>query len=253
MARETVGPAVGALEWRRLEARQDRVEFLVKAGFVRLVGGMVKMGTDKPLFCKVEGHRHNETPVREVEVGPFWICKTKLTNGEFEHINPNHRRPSQALAEDMPVVDVMYGEAITFCKKINELTGMGFRLPTEPEWVFAAAPQGWEYPHGDRSDVTMGHVYGDGREHSVAPVLDPRWKSNWVGLDQMGYNVSEMTAGHYHAPIGQYGAETDGMYCIIKGGNYGHCKYGPGVHRRGIFDIADRNPRVGFRLAHDDL
>jgi len=50
-----------------------------------------------------------------------------------------------------------------------------------------------------------------------------------------------------------YGFETDGMYYIIRGGNYGHCKFGLGVHRRVIVDIADRNPRIGFRLAHDDI
>lgn len=44
----------------------------------------------------------------------------------------------------------------------------------------------------------------------AAPVGDARWRPNWCGLDQMGYNISEMTLGHYHVPAGQYGSETDG-------------------------------------------
>lgn len=231
-------------------SREEKIALLEKLEFVSLSGGKVVMGTEKPLTCTVEGYRHNETPLRQLEVSPFWICRFKVTNDVFEIFNPTHKRVPQSLGDDTPVVDVMYGEALTFCRRLNRATGMNFRLPTEPEWTFAAAPIGWEFPHGMEPDKSSGHVFGDGFEHRAAPVGDPRWGANWCGLDQMGYNVSEMTQGHYHVPTGQYGAETDGMYCIVKGGNYGHCDYSPGVHRRAIFDIADRNPRVGFRLAH---
>ena len=247
-----------ALELSRTTAekplsREGKIRLLERLEFVRLVGGTVGLGTEKPIVCTVEGFRHNEVPRRQVEIAPFWICRFKVTNDVFEIFNPTHRRVPQSMGDDMPVVDVMYGEALTFCRKLNAATGMNFRLPTEPEWVFAAAPPGWEYPHGMEPDVRAGHVYGDGQEHGAAPVGDPRWKPNWCGLDQMGYNISELTWGHYRITVGQFGAETDGVYCMVKGGNYGHCENSPGVQRRGIFDIADRSTRVGFRLAHGEV
>lgn len=232
----------------------EQNEILRLMEFVEIPAGIVQMGTDHALRCTLEGRRWNETPVRQIEVAPFLIARTKVTNALYETINPLHRRPPQSLGDDYPVVEVMYGEALTFCRKLNELTGMDFRLLTEPEWVMASAPTGWEYPYQEsprdpRVDVV--HVYGDGQEFGAAPVGDPRWQSNFYGLDQMGHNISEFTFGHYRVPQGAWGATDDGMYCIAKGGNYGHCAYSAGVQRRSIVDVSDRNPRIGFRLAHN--
>lgn len=238
----------------QLDTKEQKEAFLWLQEFIYLKGGAVQMGTTRPLVCNVEGFRHNEVPVRTVEVLPFWICQFKVTNVVFERIKTKHRRPPQANKDKCPVVDITYGEAISFCQEINKITGMEFRLPTEPEWVFAAAPVGWEYIHpGDVPDLSQGHVFNDDAENCVVEINDPRWPSNYFGLDQMGHNVCEMTNGHYHIPGGHYGSETDGAYYIAKGGNYGHCKFGLGIHRRLLVDITDRNPRIGFRLTHSKL
>lgn len=233
-------------------SREEKLAFLELGSFVFLPGGRVIMGTNNPLPCRLEGNRRNETPTRETEVLPFYICKYKVTNAVFEIFNPKHVRPVQSPDDNCPVTDVMYGEALTFCSKLNEATGMNFRLPIEPEWVFAAAPFGQEYPVSNGPDNALYHTFTDGLDHRAFPVDDPRWPVNCWGLDQMGHNVSEYVFGHYYT-LGHSGAETDGMYCIVKGGNFGHCQNSPGVHRRGIADVADRNPRLGFRLAHDPI
>lgn len=236
--------------------KEERVGVLNSLDFIRTNGGLVRMGTEHPLVCRLEGRRWNETPVRELEVKPFYVCRFKVTNEMFEVINSTHTRPPQAPNNDMPVVDITYGEALRFCKKVNLITGMNFRLLTEPEWVFAAAPYGWEFPYQENPNnpkLDWGHVYGDGIEQTVAPIKDPRWKPNFLGLDQMSHNVSEFTFGHYRISNETWGGQDDGMYCIVKGGNYGHCSYTPGVHRRMIVDVSDRNPRIGFRLAHSDI
>lgn len=233
--------------------KEKQLEILREKEFIRLKGGLVQMGTSKPLPCPFEGFRRNETPAHQVEVKPFLICKIKVTNVFYESIIKGHERPLEGKDNNMPVTDITYGEAIRFCKKLNKKTGMKFRLLTEPEWVFAAAPSGWDYIHqGEKPDVAYGHVYNDGCKEFIVGVKDPRWLLNYFGLDQMGHNVSEMTYGAYYAP-GNYGFKTDGMYYIARGGNYGHCKFGLRVHTRAIVDVADRNPRIGFRLAHDDI
>lgn len=248
--KERLLKAIEESKGKNIEVR----ELLRILDFVEIPGGLVLLGTEHPLRCSLEGRRWNETPPRRIEVAPFCLCRFKVTNIVYEMINPDHRRPPQSLQDDMPVVDVTYGESLTFCRKLNEMTGMGFRLPTEPEWVFAAAPYGWEFPYqaGAKDPrLDQGHVYGDGFEHGAAPVGDPRWPLNQFGLDQVGHNVSEFTYGHYRIPSGSWGAQDDGMYCIAKGGNYGHCPYAAGINRRLVVDVSDRNPRVGLRLAHD--
>lgn len=231
---------------------RKEVENLTRLNFVYIEGGRLIVGSNDPLKGGVEGYRHNEVPKRKMEVKPFWLCKYKITNTVFEYIFPNHHRSYHSLLNTHPVVDVTYNEVTEFIRKINLRLGMEFRLPTELEWTFAAAPIGWEYPHGDKPDLSAGHVFGDGYEFGCSPIGDSRWRLNWKGLDQMGYNVSEMTSGTYSIP-GNFGAESDGMYCIVKGGNWGKCKLSPNIHRRRIFDIIDRNPRVGFRLAYGKL
>ena len=219
-------------------------------GFAFIPGGQVRMGTDRPLPCGVEGHRKNETPVRVEKVDPFWMSRIKVTNKEFERFMPKHNRSPLSPSDEHPVVDVMYGEVIHYAKWLAEQEGLLVRLPTEKEWVLAASPNNTEYPHGDHPNVFAGHVHNDGHEHMAVPVGDPRWKPNERGLDQMGYNVSEFVLGIYDAP-GHGGALTDGCYCIAKGGNWGHCKRTPRVATRGIVDIATRSTRLGFRLACD--
>ncbi len=236
-------------------SRERRLKILRSADFVKVEGGLAQIGTDKPLTCRLEKRRWNETPVRKIGVKPFWIHKIKVTNIFFEMFNPTHKRPPQSLEDNMPVVDVTYSEALRFCKALNRKTNMNFRLPTEPEWVFAAAPSGWYFPYQPdiKPNPSLAHTYGDGQEHACAPILDDRWKENYLGLDQMGHNVGEFTLGHYRTLQGQWGALDDGMYCIVKGGDWGHCSYSPRVNRRSIYDVADRNPRIGFRLAHNNV
>ena len=231
-----------------MKENEPRCE-LDRLSFVYLRGGLVQMGTYRPIPCTLEGYRRNETPVRTIEVEPFWICRYKVTNLMFEAFKP-HERAETSPSDECPVTEITYGEVLSFIDWLNKDTGKHFRLPTEGEWCFAAAPFGQEYPHGNTPNFDAGHVHGDSLPRGALPVGDPRFPRNCYGLDQMGYNVSEMTQGMYYTE-GHNGAETDGAYCIVKGGNWGHCKRGPRLASRAIIDVADRNPRVGFRLAHD--
>lgn len=217
-------------------------------GFIYIEGGVVQLGTNNPLKGGVEGYRKNETPVRLREITPFWLGIRKVTNIEFEQFFPKHRRSPHSLDDNHPVVDVTYNEVSEYINRLNSYANGTYRLPTEIEWTYAASPFGQEYPHGDTPSFEGGHVYGDGHEFGCAPVFDERWARNHLGLDQMGYNVSELTQDIHTIP-GTFDSSSDGTYCIVKGGNWGRCILSPSVHRRRIFDVIDRNPRVGFRLA----
>lgn len=224
----------------------DRISILRSSGFIFLEGGPVVLGTSRPLPCRLEGFRRNETPVREAVVGPFWIARCCVTNAEFERFKPRHRRPMTSPNDRHPAVEVTYLEALAYVEWLSRSQGVAFSLPTEAQWVFAAAPYGWEYPWGMEPDPARAHTRGPDVTGPLE-VDDPRCGVNWRGLYHIVGNVQQMTLGTNYAP-GTGGAATDGMYCIVKGGDWQHCRFSPGVHRRGIIDVAARLSTVGFRL-----
>ena len=220
---------------------------LVEMGFVFLEGGRVRLGTDKPLPCRLEGYRKNETPVREFTVEPFWICKYCVTNKEYERYDPRYCRPTTSKENKHPVTNVTYMNAISYAAWLSkQYDGANFNLPTEQQWVFAAAPFCYEYPWGMNYSRKRAHVFNPNIAGPLE-VDDPKFETNWCGLYHIGGNVQEFVLGTAYAG-GTNGAYVDGMYCIVKGGDWSHCSRSAGVQRRGIADVAGRAPTVGFRL-----
>jgi formylglycine-generating enzyme required for sulfatase activity len=218
--------------------------------FVYMEGGPVRLGTDRPLPCRLEGHRRNETPVRETRVGPFWMARCCVTNAEFERYRPQFRRPATSPRDRQPVTDVTYLEAVRYAEWLSRRMGVAFDLPTEAQWTWAAAPFGLEFPWGDQPDIARAHVRGEGVDGPL-DAGDEACGRNWRGLVHAVGNVQQMVRGTAYAP-GTNGAVCDGMYCITKGGDWRHCPFSAGVARRGIMDVAARVPTVGFRLVSDE-
>ena len=82
-----------------------------------------------------------EHPVHEVCVNGFWMGKYEVTQGQWEKVmgtNPSHFRNGH----DYPVETVNWDDAQEFVQKLNQITGKGFRLPTEAEWEYAARSGG---------------------------------------------------------------------------------------------------------------
>lgn len=219
---------------------------LRELGFVRLTGGPVRLGTDRPLPCRLEGCRSNETPVREQSVGPFWVARQAVSNWEYERCDRRHRRPLTSPDDRHPAVNLTYLNALDYCRWMSERFGLPFSLPTEAQWVFAVAPYGWGYPWGNAPDRSLALTRGAGVTGPL-PVDDARFGKNWCGLLHASGNVSQFTLGIYRA-AGHGGAGSDGHYCVFKGGNWMMCKQSVGVQRRGLIDVAARLPYVGVRL-----
>ena len=223
---------------------------LEEMDFVFTEGGEVQLGTPYPLLCRLEKHRHNESPVHTATVEPFWIAKFCVTNAEYEHItNGKKVRPPESLGDNYPVTQVTYYNALCYAKWLSRGEGLSFDLPTEEQWVFASAPYGWEFPYqpnADNPQKSKTITFDRERACGVVAVDDPT-DINWLGLYHIGGNVSEMTKGYYLIP-GTHGYDSDGAYTMVRGGNFGHCPYASGVQRRGVMDVSDRSVRAGFRL-----
>ncbi len=117
---------------------------------VYVEGGSFMMGSDDSEALK------NEKPVHQETVKSFSIGKYEVTQKEWIAVMGNN--PSSVKGDNLPVFDVSWNECQEFIRKLNLLTGMNFRLPTEEEWEYASKggkrSKGYKYSGSDEiSDV----------------------------------------------------------------------------------------------------
>ena len=84
-----------------------------------------------------------EAPQHLVQVPRFFMGRYPVTQAQYQRIiGQNPSRFSEDLeqtgdASQRPVDSVSWFDAKEFCKKLSELTGKPYRLPTEAEWEYA--------------------------------------------------------------------------------------------------------------------
>ena len=100
--------------------------------------------------------------------------------------------PSRCKGPRRPVEQVSWYDCQDFIRKLNDLTGASFRLPTEAEWEFAArggnSSRGYKYSGSDGLDDVAW--YGDINEKSKTHIVGTK-SPNELGLYDMSGNVYE--------------------------------------------------------------
>jgi formylglycine-generating enzyme required for sulfatase activity len=170
-----------------------------------------------------------------------------VTNAQFQAFRPQFRRPLTSQRDNQPVTDITYLEAVRYAAWLSKIRNVHFDLPTESQWVAACGNSGErEFPWGDAPDPALALTRGEAVDGPL-DADDIRYGKNPLGIIHAVGNVQQMLRGTNYTP-GTNGADTDGMYCITKGGDWRHCAFSVGVARRGLMDVAARAPTVGFRL-----
>lgn len=116
--------------------------------FVLIKGGTFQMGSPE-----TEAWRSVDETQHTVTVSDFYMSKYELTQKEYEEITGSN--PSNFSGEDLPVENVSWLKAITYCNARSEQENLtpvytidgqnvswdrnadGYRLPTEAEWEYA--------------------------------------------------------------------------------------------------------------------
>lgn len=162
--------------------------------FCLVPGGTFQMGSDD--------RRDDEKPVHPQTLQPYWIARYPVTNAQWRRAvaakvvaeprgdNAKKWYNDDSMA-DAPVVGITWFEAQKFC------AWLGARLPTEPEWEYAArGVDGLVYPWGN--DFVPDSVVYDGnsggKPHAVTSKPDGK---SWVGAMHLSGNVWEWCSSLY--------------------------------------------------------
>jgi len=150
---------------------------------IQCAPGTFEMGS----LDKKTGARSDEMPQHKVTLSKgFWIGRYEITQKQWETVmgsNPSFNKKGG----DYPVEQVSWNDCQAFLKKLSEMTGVKFRLPTEAEWEYACRA-GRSCEHVVNVPETAGWFYHDD-DHDTHPI---GFKApNAWGIHDMHGNVCE--------------------------------------------------------------
>ena len=220
-----------AEEARRAELKRQADAAFVKAGgvldlgsgvsmrFVEIKPGRFMMGSPAS-----EQDRDGDETQHAVTISkPYWLGQTEVTQAQWQAVMGSN--PSRFKGDlTRPVEQVSWNDAVEFCRRLSQKTGMTFRLPTEAEWEYACrAGTTTAYSFGNDASSLGEYGWFDGNAgFSTKPVATR--KPNAWGLYDMHGNVWEWCSDWY----GNYpsGAVSDpqgpvsGTGRVLRGGSW---------------------------------
>jgi formylglycine-generating enzyme required for sulfatase activity len=194
-----------------------------------------------------------EIPAHAVSVAPFHLDKVPVTNAQYAEFvkSANHPLPSGGASgiypegqAAWPVTGVSWEDANAYC------ASKGLRLPTEPEWEFAArGADGRLYPWGNNFSASLTNSSEAALGHPEAVGAHPDAASPFGILDMSG-NVWEWTADDYKPyPGHQSTIEIPPDAKVIRGGSYKYPQANVTTTARNLDYGSARSPTIGFRCA----
>jgi formylglycine-generating enzyme required for sulfatase activity len=205
-------------------------------------------------------------PVHEVCFDtPYWIDRTEVTRAQYNicvsagactEAVPN----PYSIRADQPINNVSWTQALAYCQ------WRGARLPTEPEWEYAArGPDSLVYPWGDPF-VADYLVYIGNSNFRTAPVGSrPPESASWVGALDMSGNVWEwvstafssedftMTFDYpYNPDDGREDLTRTDVRRVTRGGSFNDDQNNPRGAQRGWL-LDESIQLIGFRCADSEI
>lgn len=216
----------------------------------RVEGGVFMMGGTR------EQHREYisiDLPTHMVALDAYYIAHTEVTQALWQAVMPEWQIIDEWHNPNHPISDVNWYDCQVFIQRLDSLTGMPFRLPTEAEWEFAARggnnSMGYRFAGGSMVDsVSWGLSNGGFRKHTVGLK-----RPNELGLYDMTGNVSEW-CNDWYAPY-QLGTEPNpkgpltGTEKVVRGGSFDNCQANSHISYRQLQSPKESTQYCGLRLA----
>lgn len=140
----------------------------------------------------------DEMPRHGVELYSYYLGQYEVTQELWVAVMGYN--PSNHIGDNYPVEQVSYNEVQEFISRLNKITGVTFRLPTEAEWEYAACggseSNGYYFPGGnDLMNIGWNKINSEDMTHPVGNLIP-----NELGLYDMSGNVWEWCSDWY-SPI----------------------------------------------------
>ena len=244
--------------------KQKEILSRLVGNMVQVEGGSFQMGGTSEQGSDVYS---DEKPVHEVTLSDYYIGRYEVRQSEWEVVMGNN--PSYFKGADLPVERVSWSDCHEFIRRLNALTGLNFKLPTEAQWEYAARggrlSKGYKYS-GSNNLGEVGWYW----ENSGDRVLTGEWKikkvdrnhcrthrvgekqPNELGLYDMSGNVEEWCEDWYgnYSSVSQRdpSGATSGSRRVYRGGGWGTVARRCRVSNRFNDVPVRRNFYLGFRL-----
>lgn len=252
------------------------------SNMIYVQGGLFNMGN-------THGDNNYDLPVHQVTLSSFYIDKYELTQAEWQVYMTFNTFNAHGIADDYPVYNVKWSEALIYCNKRSISEGLvpcyavygdtnpntwgsienssvitcnwnanGYRLPTEAEWEFAARggvlSQNTMYSGSNSLSLVAWYVENsDNSVHTVGTKM-----ANELGIYDMSGNVKEWCWDYYadyttEAQVNPKGPSS-GVNKVNRGGCYGFTDYyHHTVYHRYDDDMHVYSHTTGLRLARTIL
>jgi len=156
-----------------------------------------------------ESRQENESPQHNIAINnDFWMGKYEVTQGQWKVVMDGNEAYFQE-GDNYPVEWVSWDQVQEFIKKLNEKTGLRFRLPSEAEWEYACRT-GTTTPFyfgssltADQANFNGNYPFGEASKGIYREKTTPvgSFKPNAWGLYDMHGNVWEWCEDVYRADI----------------------------------------------------
>ena len=206
----------------------------------------------------------DELPAHQVTITKdYYLGETEVTQalwyevmGQTPTTDDYQWTSTSGIGDNYPAYYISWNDCQEFITKLNQLTGLEFRLPTEAEWEYAArggnnaTTQTLYSGSNTIGDVAWYTSNSSSETHEVAGKA-----ANVLGLYDMSGNVYEWCNDWYSSSYYISSPQTDptgptsGSYRVLRGGSWdGYATYCR-VAFRSYFTVTYRYNSGGMRLA----
>jgi len=201
----------------------------------------------------------DEKPVHRVTLSEgYHLGATEVTQGQWEAVMGSN--PSRFKGRDLPVEQVSWEDAMSFCRKLTErersagrlTVGYEYTLPTEAQWEYACRAGSTGAYAGDLDSMGWCRENSGSKTHAVGTK-----RANGWGLYDMHGNVWEWCSDWYRAYPSGYVVDptgaSSGTLRILRGGSWRNDASGCRSADRGRYVPGLRAFFLGFRLVHSSV
>lgn len=141
---------------------------------------------------------------------PFYVGVYEITQEQYQAVMGSN--PSKFRGATRPVERISWYDAVEFCRKASEKTGLQLRLPTEAEWEYACrAGSTTNFYYGDDDSALRYYAwFGENSECMTHPV-GQKLPNDWGLYDAHG-NVWEWCGGQSAIPAASGAALRGGSF-----------------------------------------